>query len=122
MTAYAPAFADDDADPFQQRLNELYDYGDDVETRVLHRARLNLFHLLIGELGERGVLARRETALDVGCNAGLYSKMISDAGFRRVEGLDLEPGFIAKAAAAFGVASPDRTIAFRVENAEELDC
>lgn len=118
---YRPSFADDPDDPLQRRLNQLYDYADDVETRVLHRARLNLFHRLLGELITDGTITRRETALDVGCNAGLYSRMISDAGFRSVAGVDLEPAFIEQARAAFAVDTPEHTITFRVENAEELD-
>ena len=121
MTAYVPSFADDPGDPLQRRLNQLYEYADDLETRVLHRARLNLFDLLLAELEESGALAQRETALDVGCNAGLYSKMISDAGFAHVEGLDLEPVFIERASEAFEVEAAERSITFRVENAEELD-
>ena len=30
---YRPSFADDPDDPLQRRLNQLYDYADDVETR-----------------------------------------------------------------------------------------
>lgn len=118
---YVPSFADSPADPLQRRLNALYDYADDLETRVLHRARLNLFHRLLGELIADGTVKRQGAALDVGCNAGFYSKLISDAGFRRVEGLDLEPAFIERAHAAFAEESPERTITFRVENAEALD-
>jgi 2-polyprenyl-3-methyl-5-hydroxy-6-metoxy-1,4-benzoquinol methylase len=118
---YRVSFADDPDDPLQRELNALYDYADDRETRVLHRARLNVFHGLLADLVARGVIARRETALDVGCNAGFYSKLISEAGFRRVDGLDIEPALIARARATFATESPGRTIAFRVENAEEMD-
>ena len=121
IPGYSPSFADSPADPLQRQLNQLYDYADDLETRVLHRARLNLFHSLLAELVADGAITRRESALDVGCNAGFYSWMISDAGFRRVEGLDLEPAFIERATETFALDSPERSIAFRVENAEELD-
>jgi len=118
---YTPSFADSPTDPLQRRLNELYDYAGDLETRVLHRARLNLFHRLLADLLAKGEAVRRDTALDVGCNAGFYSRMLSDAGFRRVEGLDLGPAFIARAREAFAIETPERTVAFRVENAEDLD-
>lgn len=118
---YRPSFADDPADPVQRRLDELYGYAGDLETRVLHRGRLDLFDRLLRELDRSGAIARRDRALDVGCNAGVYSRMISDAGFRRVEGVDLEPAFIERARAAFAVEGPHRAIEFRVENAEELD-
>jgi SAM-dependent methyltransferase len=118
---YQVGFADDPDDRLQLELNELYDYADDYETRILHRARMNLFYLLMRELLERGRLTRRGTALDVGCNAGGYSKLISDFGFARVEGLDIDPSLIAKANAAFASNTPGRERAFRVENAETLD-
>jgi len=118
---YRVSFADDPDDPLQRELNALYDYADDFETRILHRARMNLFFLLVRQLIARGTLVRRATALDVGCNAGGYSKLISDFGFARVEGLDLEPALIAKANAAFASTTPGHERSFRVENAETLD-
>jgi 2-polyprenyl-3-methyl-5-hydroxy-6-metoxy-1,4-benzoquinol methylase len=118
---YRVSFADDSNDPLQRELNALYDYADDYETRILHRARMNLFYLLMRQLLDRGTLVRRGTALDIGCNAGGYSKLISDFGFARVEGLDLEPALIAKANAAFASDAPGHERAFRVENAEALD-
>ena len=118
---YHVSFADDPDDPLQRELNALYDYADDPETRILHRARMNLFLGLMRDLIASGTVTRRGTALDVGCNAGGYSKMISDLGFARVEGLDLEPDLIAKANTAFASSTPGHERAFRVENAEELD-
>jgi 2-polyprenyl-3-methyl-5-hydroxy-6-metoxy-1,4-benzoquinol methylase len=118
---YRVDFRCDDRDPLQRQLDELYGYRDDVETRVLHRLRLNLFFLLLRELIEERVVTRLDSALDIGCNAGVYSKILSDSGFRRVEGIDIDAGQVAKAEAAFAATSPERSIQFRVANAEELD-
>jgi len=118
---YRVDFRCDDRDPLQRQLDELYGYRDDVETRVLHRLRLNLFFRLLRELIADRVVTRFDSALDIGCNAGAYSKILSDFGFRRVEGIDIDEGQIAKAEAAFAAVAPERTIAFRVANAEELD-
>jgi len=118
---YRVDFRCDHRDPLQRQLDELYGYRDDIETRVLHRLRLNLFFLLLRELIEQRVVTRLDSALDIGCNAGAYSKILSDFGFKRVEGVDIDAGQIEKAQAAFAVTSPERTIEFRVANAEELD-
>ncbi len=118
---YRPDFRCDDADPLQRELDRLYEYGSDLETRVLHRSRLNLFHGLLAELARSGLLARRERALDIGCNAGGYSRMLSDFGFREVEGLDIEPRLIERARETFARDEPGRAIRFRVENAEDLE-
>ena len=53
---YTIDFAADDREPLQRELNALYQYADDLPTRVLHRARLNLFVLLTRQLMERGVI------------------------------------------------------------------
>ena len=118
---YRVSFRCDDRDPLQMELDRLYDYADDIETRVLHRLRLNLFFQLLRELIDRRVVTRFESALDVGCNAGVYSKILSDFGFRRVDGIDIDEGHIARAQAAFAIASTERTIEFHVANAEEMD-
>ena len=118
---YRPSFRDDPNDPLQRELNSLYDYSGDLETRILHRARLNLFHRLMSELDRDGLLARRESALDVGSNAGGYSRIISDFGFRSVEGVDIEPALVERARQRFEGEHDGRSIRFRVENAEELD-
>ena len=118
---YRVDFRCDARDPLQRMLDDLYGYAHDPETRVLHRVRLNLFHRLLAELIADRVIPGFDTALDIGCNAGVYSKILSDFGFRRVEGIDIDAGQIAKAEAAFAVASPERTIEFRVADAEQLE-
>ena len=118
---YRVDFRCDDRDPLQRLLDDLYGYRDDIETRVLHRLRLNLFFGLLRELIAGRTVTRFDSALDIGCNAGMYSKILSDLGFRRVEGVDIDEGQIARADAAFRATTPERTIEFRVANAEELD-
>src|SRR5262249_30592227 len=120
-TFYRPSFRDDENDPLQQELNRLYGYADDLETRILHRARLNLFVRLMSELDRDGLLARRESALDIGCNAGGYSRILSDFGYRDVRGIDIEPDLVEKARRRFEGERNGRAIHFQVENAEELD-
>ena len=112
---YRVDFRCDNRDPLQRELDRLYDYADDVETRVLHRLRLNLFFRLLGELIEQRVVTQFDSALDVGCNAGVYSKILSDYGFRHVVGIDIDEQQVAKAQAAFAVASAERTIEFVME-------
>ena len=103
---YRVDFRCDDRDPLQRQLDELYGYRDDPETRVLHRLRLNLFVGLLRDLIAGRVVTRLGAALDIGCNAGVYSRILSDFGFRRVDGIDIDAAQIAKAEAAFGIASP----------------
>jgi 2-polyprenyl-3-methyl-5-hydroxy-6-metoxy-1,4-benzoquinol methylase len=110
-----------DSDPLQRQLDDLYGYRDDLETRVLHRLRLNLFFGLMRELIDGRVVTAFDSALDIGCNAGAYSKVLSDFGFRRVLGIDIDGGQVAKAETAFAIQSPERTIEFRVEDAETVD-
>jgi 2-polyprenyl-3-methyl-5-hydroxy-6-metoxy-1,4-benzoquinol methylase len=108
------------SEPLQRALDDLYDYADDVETRVLHRSRLNLFHRLTRGLVRRGLLARRRRALDLGCNAGYYSKLLSDLGYEHVLGVDIEPRFIERARLHLGSDQPPRVRRFEVADAEEL--
>jgi SAM-dependent methyltransferase len=113
---YRVDFAVDDGDELQRTLNDLYGYGDDPATRVLHRCRLNLFYLMMKDLIAGGVIRQFGSAIDVGCNAGGYSKMLSDFGFEKVEGFDVGQEYVARAQAAFG--SP--TVSFAVGRAEDL--
>ncbi len=119
--AYREDFACRDDDALQQLLNQLYDYQDDIETKVLHRCRLNLFHRLMRDLIARGVVTSFGSALDIGCNAGYYSKMIADFGFKKVVGVDIVDEYVQRARKHFGCADADRTLEFHTMNAEELD-
>jgi len=117
---YRPGYGCDPTDPLQRALDELYEYSEDVETKVLHRSRLNLFHQLMrGSLGRQ--ITRRGRALDLGCNAGYYSKMISDFGFEEVLGLDIEHSFIERANRCFASSDAGRVRRFEVANAENLE-
>jgi 2-polyprenyl-3-methyl-5-hydroxy-6-metoxy-1,4-benzoquinol methylase len=113
---YSVDFSVDDSGEVQRKLNDLYRYRDDVATKVLHRTRLNLFYTLVGDLIDRGVVNRFETAVDVGCNAGAYCRMLGDFGFRSVSGFDIESEYVERARTAF--AGPG--IDFSVGRAEEL--
>ncbi|TMQ57132.1 MAG: methyltransferase domain-containing protein [Candidatus Eisenbacteria bacterium] len=48
-------------------------------------------------------------------------EIISDFGFREVLGIDIDARQIAKAEAAFATLSPERSIEFRAQDAEEMD-
>lgn len=114
---YRLDFAVDDRTDLQKVLNALYDYQDDIPTKLLHRSRLNLFFVLVQELIERGVITRLGAALDVGCNAGIYSKMLSDFGFASVVGIDIDRRQLDKAQDQFCLAGK---IEFLKQDAEEL--
>lgn len=118
---YAPSWSCSDDEPLQRALNALYDYAGDVETKVLHRSRLNLFDTIARRLVSRRRFPAMRRALDLGCNAGYYTKMISDLGFESTLGLDIEPEFIGRARTHLASDHPGRRREFRVANAEELD-
>jgi 2-polyprenyl-3-methyl-5-hydroxy-6-metoxy-1,4-benzoquinol methylase len=99
----------DDADPLQATLNRLYHYQRDTTTKVLHRARLNLFARLLDELPSGG------PALDVGCSAGAYSQLLVDHGFRPVVGVDVDASAIESGRREFP------QVEFLVAPAETLD-
>lgn len=117
---YTVDFECDDRDPLQAELNRICDYEHDVETKVLHRERMNLFHLLVQDLVRRRIVTRFDSALDIGCNTGIYSQMLADFGFRHVVGVDIVPDMIGRANRTFGVQGPERSIEFHVANAEQL--
>jgi 2-polyprenyl-3-methyl-5-hydroxy-6-metoxy-1,4-benzoquinol methylase len=110
-------FAVDERDELQHTLSALYEYERDLSTKVLHRNRLNLFHLVMTELIADGVIQRFGSALDIGCNAGAYCRIISDFGFRSVLGVDIARRPVDRALAAFG-ATPG--VRFEVGDATEL--
>jgi len=118
---YAVDFACNDQDALQAKLNQICDYENDVETKVLHRERMNLFFLLMQDLIRRRVITSLGSALDIGCNTGVYSRMLADFGFARVTGFDIEPGMIERASRTFATSEGGRSIEFKVANAEQLD-
>jgi SAM-dependent methyltransferase len=118
---YRRGFGCSPREPLQRALDALYDYARDPETQVLHRSRLNRFDAVVRGLDARGLLARRGRALDLGCNAGYYTKLIADLGYAHVRGVDLEPEFVARARAHFASDAPGRTVTFEVADAEQLD-
>jgi len=118
---YKIDFTCDDQEPLQQTLNELYEYREDVSTKVLHRGRLNLLSLLIRDLAARGQIASFDSAIDIGCNAGMYCRILSDYGFRYVLGIDVVDDMIRKAQTAFGSLASGGVVEFRLQSAESLD-
>ena len=117
--SYRVGFRADDSDPVQRDLDELYRYGADFTTRVLHRSRMNLFSLMMRDLIARGLVNQFGKALDVGCNAGAYSRMMSELGFDSVLGIDVDTEAIERARATFASESP--SVRFEVRSAEEID-
>ncbi|MDB5284033.1 MAG: Methyltransferase type 12 [Bacteroidota bacterium] len=119
---YRVAFNMDDSDPIQKVLNELYEYSTtrDFDSMYCHRMRLNLFHGIMSEAIEKKQLTKFDTALDIGANAGIYSKMISDFGFKSVYGIDIDDHQLDKAKKYFTSDKPDKLVWFENANAETL--
>jgi hypothetical protein len=72
---YSVPFAVEDAHPVKQLLNNLYRYGPDLDTNVLHRARSNLFTRTLDELEAPGEIRAKKSAIDIGSNASMYAKI-----------------------------------------------
>ena len=121
MAFYRIDFACDDGEELQSKLNVLYDYKDDVCTKVLHRNRLNLFCLLMGSLIEGRVIESFDSAIDIGCNSGVYSKIISDFGFKQVLGIDISGEMIERANESFAFADGERVLEYKILDAENMD-
>ena len=64
-----------------------------------------------------GLVKNLGTAMDIGCNAGFYSKVISDFGFREVFGIDINSAYVAKANHSFASDSPGKRVAFETMDA-----
>jgi 2-polyprenyl-3-methyl-5-hydroxy-6-metoxy-1,4-benzoquinol methylase len=107
-------------DQFQQRLNDLYEYQDDILTKVYHRSRIALFQRLLKSLIKNGTIREFGKAFDIGCNAGFYSKLISDFGFRDVFGVDISDKYVAKANNEFASGAVGKRISFKVMDASDL--
>jgi 2-polyprenyl-3-methyl-5-hydroxy-6-metoxy-1,4-benzoquinol methylase len=102
----------DDTASLQRKLNDLYEYHDDILTKIYHRSRIALFQRLMRQLIAEGSVAQFASALDIGCNAGFYSRLISDFGFQEVLGIDIGEKYIAKANREFASDLPDRHVSF----------
>lgn len=118
---YRIDFECNDEEQLQNMLNRLYEYKDDISTKVFHRNRMNLFYLLMKKLIERNVIENFDSALDVGCNRGIYSKIISDFGFKRVLGIDLVDEMIKKANDFFAFKESGKHLEYRISDAEDLN-
>lgn len=108
-----------EGDPIQVLLDDMYEYID-PSSRYMHRLRINLFTDLMKELQKENHFQNKENALDIGCNRGFYSKLISDFGFKNVRGIDIDQPLLDKANEYFRSESPEKTITFDNFNAEEL--
>lgn len=110
----------DDGTELQQRLNDLYAYQDDILTKVYHRSRIVQFQCLVQKLISRNLIREYRKALDIGCNAGFYSKILSDFGFEDVLGIDISTKYVAKANQEFASDQPGKRIAFHRMDAADL--
>lgn len=117
---YKIDFKCDDKEELQSKLNHLYNYKDDVSTKVLHRNRLNLFCLLMKKLIENNVIESFDSAIDIGCNTGVYSKIISDFGFTQVLGIDIVDEAIERANDFFAFSNNKKVLEYKLLNAEDI--
>ena len=122
MSARTPllSIACDDGTELQRQLNYLYEYKNDILTKVFHRSRIALFQRIIRKLIGSGVIREFGSALDIGCNAGFYCKMISDMGFRDVLGIDICAKYVNRANREFASGLPEKRVAFQVMDAADL--
>jgi len=121
MVTTAPIdIACDDATEFQRFLNDLYGYKDDVSTKVYHRSRVALFQRIVENLIAQGVITNFGSALDIGCNSGFFSKLISDFGFAEVLGVDVDTELLERAQRAFTSTEPGKRITFSTTDATAL--
>jgi 2-polyprenyl-3-methyl-5-hydroxy-6-metoxy-1,4-benzoquinol methylase len=109
-----------DNDRLQRMLNELYGYNDDITIKITHRNRLNRIFLLIKKLINKGVIANFDSAIDIGCNSGMYSKILSDFGFEYVFGIDISDECIRKANKTFSFRSSSQVLEYKNVSAEKI--
>jgi ubiquinone biosynthesis O-methyltransferase len=114
---YKPTFDFQVSDSNQKLLDELYDYGSDLSTRVFHRMRINMIYSLLNDIILSKMIKQCNKALDIGCNSGFISKIIAEFDFNSVYGLDLSDDYIQKATLNFG----NEKIQFRTEDATKLE-
>jgi len=118
---YVVDFACDDNEELQSKLNIIYNYKNDITTKIMHRNRMNLFFLLLSKLKEKNSIKSYDSAIDIGCNSGAYSKIISELGFKYVLGIDIDEGLIENANRHFRSDDNDKKIEFKIMDAKNLD-
>ncbi len=101
-------------------LYKFYNYKS-TQLGHMHRMRIYLFMELMDELIANKTITNFDSAIDVGCNTGLYSKILSEYGFRKVVGIDIESEYVEIAKKHFSAEGNDRTLTYKVLNAEEID-
>jgi ubiquinone biosynthesis O-methyltransferase len=116
---YRVEYSCNDDSQMQKTLNEIYMYKDDLSTKVHHKKRLNLIYDLLVDLKTGNSFPSMESALDIGCNMGLCSKMISDFGFKEVLGIDIDEEYINHAKRRFEFSNGTR-LEFKCMYAEKL--
>ncbi len=105
---------------FQSSINRMYGYKSE-ELAHMHKMRIYLFIDVMRKLINEKVITQFDSAIDIGCNRGLYSKLISEFGFKRVEGIDIDEPLVKMAKDNFESTEEGHRIRFNVVNAEELD-
>lgn len=115
---YKPSYNFKEADRNQEILDDLYNYGKDISTRVFHRMRINTIYGELNRLKETGVLKGANIrALDIGCNCGYLSKLISEFDIPFVLGIDLSKEKIELANLFFG----QEGLVFKTEDATNIN-
>ena len=119
VSDYQKSFDCNKKEHFQGILDSLYNYIDPT-TRFMHRMRINLFVSLLRELIDKKVITNFDSAIDIGCNCGIYSKLISDFGFKEVRGIDIDQPLLDIANKNVAFNTGDKKIEFENFNAENL--
>ncbi|NCP83712.1 MAG: class I SAM-dependent methyltransferase [Bacteroidetes bacterium] len=114
---YKPSFNFRKRDQNQEILDSLYEYGDKLSTRVFHRMRINTIHEILTQSPIKDKLKPRRKALDIGCNCGYLSKLISEHNYDFVFGVDLADDFVQKAVSNF----QGENVQFKTQDATQLD-
>jgi 2-polyprenyl-3-methyl-5-hydroxy-6-metoxy-1,4-benzoquinol methylase len=101
-------------------LNEIYNYKS-KELEHMHKMRIYLFTDIMLDLIDRKVITKFDSAIDIGCNRGLYSKLISEFGYKKVLGIDIDEALIQIAKQNFEGDENGHSIKFDLINAENID-
>jgi len=111
----------DEKDDLQAILDDLCGYGKDLDTKICHRKRLNLVYSLMDRFIKDGTIELYDSAIDIGCGSGVYSKMISDFGFKHVLGVDIIEDLEENTKKRYSDEIAQGKLSFKSMNAEKLD-